>query len=62
MGEKIKELRLKKLMSQDDLAKAAGVSRVTISSIERGRRNSFSTSTLNKIGKALGVTVDYFFE
>lgn len=62
MGEKIKQLRLKKLMSQKDLAEAAGVSRVTISSIENKKRNSFSTSTLNKIGKALGVTVDYFFE
>lgn len=56
----LKAARVMKDMSQDDLAKAAGVSRQTISSIEKGDYNP----TINlciKICKILGKTLDELF-
>ncbi len=56
----LKAARVMKDMSQDDLAKAAGVSRQTISSIEKGDYNP----TINlciKICKILDKTLDELF-
>ncbi len=56
----LKAARVLKDMSQDDLAKACGVSRQTISSIEKGDYNP----TINlciKICKILGKTLDELF-
>ena len=53
-GKKVREVRLKKQMSQGDIAKVLGVHRTYISGIERGARNP-SLLTINKIAKALGV-------
>lgn len=56
----LKAARVMKDMSQDDLAKAAGVSRQTISSIEKGDYNP----TINlciKICKILNKTLDELF-
>jgi len=56
----LKAARALKDMSQDDLAKACGVSRQTISSIEKGDYNP----TINlciKICKALDKTLDELF-
>lgn len=39
MNNRIEELRKKENMSQDDFAKAIGVTRQTISSIEKGKSN-----------------------
>ncbi len=61
MGSKIKELREKKKMSQEELAKEAGVSRTTLSNLENNVERATSTKTLLKIAKALGVTVDQIF-
>lgn len=59
---KLKSARALKDMSQDDLAKAVGVSRQTINAIEKGDYNP----TINlciAICKALGVTLnDLFWE
>jgi len=53
-GKKLKELRLKKDLSQGDVARILGVHRTYISGLERGARNP-SLLTVNKIAKALGV-------
>ena len=57
---KLKAARAGMDLSQDDLAKAAGVSRQTISAIEKGDYNP----TINlciKICKILGKTLDELF-
>jgi len=55
-SKKIKEVRLKKKMSQGDVAKILGVHRSYISGLERGVRNP-SLLTVQKIAKALGVSI-----
>lgn len=61
MGEKIRELREKKRMSQEELAKRSGISRQTISSLETGKVDSVTTGTIEAIAKALEVSVSIFF-
>jgi len=56
-GNKVREIRLQKKMSQGDVAKILGVHRSYISGIERGTRNP-SLITIGKIAKALGVSKD----
>jgi len=53
-GKKVKEVRLKKKLSQGDLAKILGVQSAYVSSVERGVRN-ISIGGVEKIAKALGV-------
>jgi len=53
-GKKLKEVRLKKGLSQGDVARILGVHRSYISGLERGARNP-SLLTVQKIAKALGV-------
>ena len=59
--EKIKEWREKRHMTQEELAKKSGISRVTISLLESGRQTVSKSSTLEAIAKALGVKVSVFF-
>jgi len=54
-GKKLKEVRLKKKLSQGDVSRILGVHRSYISGLERGRRNP-SLLTVQKIAKALGVS------
>ena len=54
-GEKLREVRLKKKLSQGDVARILDVHRSYISGLERGRRNP-SLLTVQKIAKALGVS------
>jgi len=54
LGENLRKLRLKKNLSQGDLATALEVDRAYISNIENGRMNP-TLSTLEKIAGALGV-------
>lgn len=61
MGNKIKEYREKKRMTQVELAKRSGVSRVTISQLEKGIERNTSSKTLLSIAKALETTVDDIF-
>jgi DNA-binding XRE family transcriptional regulator len=53
----IKKLRIAAGMSQDDLAKAAGISRIAIARYETGERTP-SIITAVKIANALGCKVD----
>jgi DNA-binding XRE family transcriptional regulator len=55
LGENLRKWRLKKNMSQGDLATALSVDRAYISNIENGRMNP-TLSTLEKIAGALGIS------
>ena len=61
MGSKVREYREKMNMTQEELAKKSGVSRVTISSIESGRAENTTSKTLLRIATALNATVDEIF-
>ncbi len=50
----LRDVRLRKWVTQEDLAKAAGVSRVTISRLEWGDHRA-KPETIKKLAKALGV-------
>lgn len=56
-GNKLRDVRLKKKLSQGDIARILGVHRSYISGLERGRRNP-SLLTVHKVAKALGVSVN----
>ena len=56
-AKKVKEIRLKKDMSQGDLAKILGLHPTYISGIERGVRN-MSLKNIEKLAKALGVSIN----
>ncbi len=56
-GNKVRELRLQKKMSQGDLAKILGVHPTYISGIERGVRN-MALKNIEKLAKALGVPIE----
>ena len=56
-AKKVKEIRLRKKMSQGDLAKILGVHPTYISGIERGVRNMALTN-IEKLANALGVSVN----
>lgn len=59
IGQKIKYLREKEMMSQEALAFKAEIDRTYISSVENGRRN-LSIKTLERIAIAFNVEI-YFF-
>jgi transcriptional regulator with XRE-family HTH domain len=54
-GKKLREVRLKKKLSQGDVARTLGVHRSYISGLERGRRNP-SLLTIQKIAKAIDIS------
>jgi transcriptional regulator with XRE-family HTH domain len=56
VGLRIRLFRLASALSQEDLARAAAVSRVTLGSIERGERAA-SLLTYRKLAAALGRNV-----
>ena len=53
-GKRLREARLKKKMSQGDIAEKFGVHRSYIIGLERGKRNP-SLLIINKMAKAIGV-------
>lgn len=58
MGYKVRDYRLKALMSQEELSQKSGISRVAISNIERGKVQYVSSKTLTALASALGVKID----
>lgn len=54
LGKKVKSLRLKQGVSQEEFSAKAGLHRTYISQLELGLRNP-TFNTLNKIAKALDV-------
>ena len=61
VGNRIKELRNRLGISQEELGFRSGVHRTYIASLEVGKRN-ISISTLEKIVKALEVSLSEFFD
>lgn len=60
MRTRIKELRARYDLTQEDLAKVVGVRRETILFIEKGEYNP-SLNLAHAIAKALGTTLDDLF-
>lgn len=61
MENRIRELREKLSLSQEELSAVSGVSRTIISQLETGRRDTTTTKTLSQIAEALGVTMPDLF-
>lgn len=59
-GDRVRILRKKLGISQEDLAERAGLDRTYMTSIENGRRN-VSIRNIEKIISALGVSMASFF-
>ena len=57
MANNVRNTRLKKGLTQSQLAGLAGISRVAITKVELGKRN-FSLQTAQKVAAALDVTID----
>ena len=55
-GNRVRKLRLKEGLSQEELAFKAGVHRTYLGSIERGERNP-SLKNISALAQALGVTL-----
>ena len=55
--KRLKELRKLRALSQQELAKAAGIGRATLSRIERGETGAHGR-TLRRLAQALGVGVE----
>jgi transcriptional regulator with XRE-family HTH domain len=61
LGEKLRQLRSERNISQRDLARMAGLSPNSISLIERDE-TSPSVATLQSLATALNIRMSYFFE
>ncbi|MFC1994550.1 helix-turn-helix domain-containing protein [Chloroflexota bacterium] len=59
-GERVRELRVGRGLSQEELAFKAGVHRTYLGGIERGERNP-SLKNIAAIAEALGVTMSELF-
>ncbi|MBN2291988.1 MAG: helix-turn-helix transcriptional regulator [Pirellulales bacterium] len=55
-GDKLRKLRKKKEVSQEELADRAGLHRTYVSSVERGERN-VSLETIDKLARALNLSL-----
>jgi len=60
-GNKVRELRIKKGISQEELAFRAELHRTHIGMIERAERN-ITLSNISKIAKALDLTIKDLFD
>lgn len=60
VGKRVKELRNKLGISQEELADIAGLDRTYITSVECGKRN-ISIVNIDKLSRALNVTLKEFF-
>jgi transcriptional regulator with XRE-family HTH domain len=58
LAKRIRELRNKKDLSQEKLARLAGVSYNTIVKIESGESKNPTIKTMAGIAKALGISLD----
>ena len=58
LGEMVKRLRKERGMTQEALAKKAGISRATLSKLENGQIAQISVVTLNDILNHLGYEID----
>ena len=62
LKNRLKEIREKQGMSQEELSEKSGVSRTTISDIETEKKMVVTNITLEKLSSALGFKItDIFF-
>lgn len=61
MAYRIREIRVLRKLTQEELAELSGVSRVTISQLESGDGKNTTSKTLLKLADALDVPVDTLF-
>ena len=61
MGYRLKVIREKAGIIQEELAELSGISRGTIVELENNQSVSTTTKTLSKLAKALGVSVSRIF-
>lgn len=59
IGQRVKELRKEKGLTQDQLAKVASISRVTLGKLERGQVGAVSIKTLDIILDALDYEISF---
>lgn len=59
IGNKIKNLRLEKNLTQEQLASKSGISRVTLGKVERGELGNTSIRTLDLILSNLGQEIEF---
>lgn len=59
-GERVRELRLARGLSQEELAFKAGIHRTYLGGIERGKRNP-SLKNINAVAQALDITLSELF-
>jgi len=57
-GDRLRELREDRRLSQEDLARLAGVAAKTIHNLESGRHGRPWRRTSSAVAKALGVTIE----
>ncbi|AEN91940.1 hypothetical protein BMWSH_5062 [Priestia megaterium WSH-002] len=58
--KKVKVARAEKGWTITKLSKESGITRKTISEIEKGSKKNIRFSTINQIAKALGKDLEYF--
>ena len=58
ISKNIKKMRAKLGLTQDDLAKKADIKYTTLMKVESGSVNKPSVQTMDKIAKALGVSIE----
>ncbi len=58
LAENIKRYRIKMGLSQDQLARKAGITYSTLTKLESGVNQNPKVKTLQEIAKALGVTLN----
>jgi transcriptional regulator with XRE-family HTH domain len=58
LGKTIKTLRKEKGLTQQELAKQSGISRVTLSKLENGYIANISIVTINQVLSLLGYEID----
>lgn len=57
-GTAVRQVRIRRDLRQLDLARTAGISRATVSRIERGHLGSLSVDTVRRVAAALDIRVD----
>ena len=60
-GQRLRDLRTKKNISQEALAHKAGLDRTYLSGVERGKRN-ISLENIEKLARALSINIKGFFD
>jgi transcriptional regulator with XRE-family HTH domain len=60
-GERVREERLKRNLSQEALAETAGVHRTYIGMIERAEKN-ITLTNIEKVANGLGLTIEQLFK